>query len=231
MKSASHAVDALFVGDPTGPIDENAAAPSPPMALVDSASPHAAQLARARAACAALDGDDALQLLMSKLLDTVESRVQQANVGLRPALPDRHKYLHKLAASNARRPQRAAAYAAMDSLLGAIWVPLTVAERKKRCEKRKLDVFVPNYSEPDPTHPVPVQPKMVLDQQPLPWSDSLMPLCFEPDPEADSLSGPASKPWWRRLERMGLSPGNPVAINRNESNRLAAVGRDCRDSV
>ena len=108
-----------------GPLDRG-------MALVASSSTTHPELEDARQACAALDADDPLQPLMHKLLETVEHRLQQPNVGLRPALPDRHTYLNKLKATNARRPQRAAAYDAMDSLLTAVWTPMTVAQRKQR---------------------------------------------------------------------------------------------------
>ena len=103
-----------------------------------AAAKHTNELAVARVACIALGANDSLHLLMCTLLDTVEKRLTQADgIGLRPALPDRHKYLNKLAADNARRASRAAAFAAMDKLLATVWAPMTAAERKRRSLKRK----------------------------------------------------------------------------------------------
>ena len=77
---------------------------------------------------------------------------------------------------------------------------------------------------------VPSFPITSFHAQPSPWSDSVPQLCFEPEPDADTPEGFVSEAWWRRLEHMGLSPGN-VAINRAESNSLAAIGRERRHSV
>ena len=214
---------------PTSLPSQNATAPTHhTMALAACSSMHS-EPAHALQACAALDADDPLQVLTRTLLDTVECRLQQRDIGLRPALPDRHKYLNKLAACNPRRPKRAAAFAAIDCLLAAVWVPMTVAQRKQRCaDKRKHDAI---STLPD------LSPSSLHDNgYPWPesdiWSESVPQLCFEPDPDADTpnMTPKGSEGWWRRLEHMGLSPGN-THIYRAESNSLAAIGRERRHSV
>ena len=177
------------------------------------------ELAHALQACAALDADDPLQVLTRTLLDTVECRLQQRDIGLRPALPDRHKYLNKLAVGNPRRPQRATVFAAMDGLLAAVWVPMTVAARKQRSvEKRKRDAIftLPNLA-PSPFQ-LPSFGKHVN-----PWSDCVPPLSFPAEPGVSSE-------WWHRLKQKGLSPGHTFQHS-VESQQLASRGCDRRHSV
>ena len=82
------------------------------------------ELARARDACDALGSDDPLRPEMRSLLDTIGKRLEGnegASRGRRPALPDRRRFLTKLAAHHRLRPSRENAYEVMDALLELCW--------------------------------------------------------------------------------------------------------------
>ena len=107
----------------------------------------AAALDRAQTACAALGAHDRLKPLMAGVLQSVVERLQpseeqwafgSASRSSRPALPDRWKYLNKLAASSTRRPARAAAYQAMDALLDVAF-PIIHASATERKQKQRAD--------------------------------------------------------------------------------------------
>ena len=82
------------------------------------------ELARGRDACDALHSDDPLRPEMRSLLDTIEKRLEgneKASRGRRPALPDRWRFLTKLAAHHRLRPSHENAYEVMDALLELCW--------------------------------------------------------------------------------------------------------------
>ena len=95
----------------------------------------------AEKACASLKEDDPLRMLMSALLDTVRSRLAGADRGKRPGLPDRARFLNKLAPSHRFRPTREDMYKAMDKLLAAAWAPMSSTERseKLRADEEKRE--------------------------------------------------------------------------------------------
>ena len=85
----------------------------------------------AKKACASLQDDDPLRLPMDALLETIRSSLAGADRGRKPALPDRARFLNKLASSHGFRPTREQLYKAMDELLDVAWAPLSSAERSK----------------------------------------------------------------------------------------------------
>lgn len=89
-------------------------------------------LCQARAARDALAHGDALRAPMDVLLQHAEPAVQGDDNGRRPTLPDRGRFLNKLSPSNASRPVRAAAFAAMDALVACAWPTMSANERKRK---------------------------------------------------------------------------------------------------
>ena len=114
----------------------------------DSKSTLDAALKAADDACEALGSDDSLRQPMVALLVLIKARLQQDDRGGKPSLPDRGRYLNKLAESNPRRPLRARAYAALDAILAIGWRPMTCTERTQRRRqdeaKRRADLELDN---------------------------------------------------------------------------------------
>ena len=84
------------------------------MAVMSPAPPNATTLQRARDAINMLCEDTFRKQLESLLLETITSALQTGTRGQRPSLPDRWKFLNKLADSNAQKPLHTAAYEAFD---------------------------------------------------------------------------------------------------------------------
>ena len=101
----------------------------------------------AQNACDMLDDADALKPLMVKLLRTITERLQPSQLqwahgvpsrGTRPGVPNRWKYLNKLADQSPKRASRAAAYQAVDALLDMVW-PIAHDSSTERSRKARAD--------------------------------------------------------------------------------------------
>ena len=114
----------------------------PLVAMMDGDDGLAANLATARTACEALADSDTIRPLMMKLLGVITSsmQIERSQRGARPRLPDRWKYLNKLAESNPNRPLRAAVFEAMDQLLALVWPSMTSTERSQKARGADADV-------------------------------------------------------------------------------------------
>ena len=93
--------------------------------------------------------DDSLQQPMVALLVLIKAILQQDDRGSKPSLPDRGRYLNKLAESNPRRSYefRARAYA-LDAILAIGWRPMTctLLERAASAMHRER-LPLPSYGE------------------------------------------------------------------------------------
>ena len=100
-------------------------------------SAHALELALARAESAlnALTDDDQLQAQMRAFVDDAGSRLEKPrhDRGAQPPkLPDRSRFLNRLAADHPLRANHEAAFAAMMDLRSLGWRPMSASERKRK---------------------------------------------------------------------------------------------------